>query len=78
MKPGTSIMVYKIKSWVREKMAHANRRLVIAMACYFVLIGVALYALLPVRSKDDSFVLIIVLCVFTYLIIKTLHHAEDE
>jgi hypothetical protein len=71
-------MVDKIRSWIREKIAHANRRLAMAMACYFVLIGVALFVLLPVRSKDDGFVLIIVLCVFAYLIIKTLDHAEDE
>jgi hypothetical protein len=63
---------------MREMMLPANRRLLIAMACYLVLIGVALYALLPLRTRDDRFVLGIVLVVFTLLIIKTLAHAEDE
>jgi hypothetical protein len=63
---------------MREKLTPANRRLMMAMACYLVLIGVALYALLPARTKQDSFLLGTVLVVFTLLIIKTLVHAEDE
>jgi hypothetical protein len=63
---------------MREKMTPAKRRLVIAMTCYFVLVGVALYALLPARTRDDRFLLGIVLVVFTLLIIKTLAHADDE
>jgi hypothetical protein len=63
---------------MREKVRLANRRLLIAMTCYLVLIGIALYALLPARTKDDRFLLLIVLAVFTFLIIKTLAHADDE
>jgi hypothetical protein len=71
-------MIKKIRSLMREKITPANRRLLIAMACYFVLIGAALYALLPVRNKDDRFVLGIVLAVFAILIVKTLAHSENE
>jgi hypothetical protein len=78
MRAGIYGMMHLIRTWIRERIARANRRLLIAMACYFVLIGVALYALLPIRTKDDGFLLIIVLCIFTFLIVKTLDHADDE
>ena len=55
-----------------------NRRLIIAMACYLVLILVALYGLLPVRTSNDRFVLGCVLLVFALLIVKTLVHAGDD
>jgi hypothetical protein len=71
-------MVQRIRLWIHEKIIHGNRRLLIAMACYLVLIGVALYALLPVRTKNDQFMLGIVLAVFALLIVKTIAHAEDE
>jgi hypothetical protein len=71
-------MIQKIRSWMREKIKHANRRLLIAMACYLVLVGVALYVLMPLRTKYDRMLLGIVWAVFTILIIKTLIHAEDE
>ena len=48
------------------------------MICYGVLISVALYALLPVRSSNEAFILLVVLLVFLLLIIKTLAHSEDE
>jgi ABC-type uncharacterized transport system permease subunit len=63
---------------MREKLTPANRRLVIPMACYLVLVCAALHALLPVRTRDDRFLLGIVLVVFTILIIKTLAHADDD
>jgi hypothetical protein len=63
---------------LRAKMATINSRLLIAMACYCILIFIALFALLPVRSSDEGFILGVVLFVFAILIIKTLVHAEDE
>lgn len=48
------------------------------MACYCILILIALFALLPVRSSHEGFILGVVLLVFAILIIKTLVHAEDE
>ena len=41
---------------LRAKLKGANRRLIIAMACYLVLILIALYGLLPVRTSNDRFV----------------------
>jgi hypothetical protein len=55
-----------------------KRRLVLALACYGVLISAALYALLPVRNKDGAFILWAVLLVLLLLIIKTLAHSEDD
>jgi hypothetical protein len=55
-----------------------NRRLMKAMVCYGVLILVALWGLLPVRTSNDAFILAVFLLVFALLIIKTLAHPEDE
>ena len=55
-----------------------NRRLLAAMACYLVLILIAVYALLPIRSSHEGFLLGFVLCIFALLIVKTLAHAEDD
>jgi len=55
-----------------------RRRLTIAMICYGVLISVALYGLLPVRSSNEAFILLAVLLFFLVLIIKTVKHSEDE
>ncbi len=63
---------------LREKGKSANRRLLAAMACYLVLIAIALYALLPIRSSQEKFLLGLVLCVFAILIVKTLAHAHDD
>jgi hypothetical protein len=63
---------------LRAKLKGANRRLIIAMACYLALILIALYELLPVRTSNDGFVLGIVLLVFLLLIVKTLVHAEED
>ncbi len=56
----------------------ANRRLLLALGCYCILILAALWALLPARSSDERFLLGLVLCVFAVLIIKTLVHSGDE
>jgi hypothetical protein len=53
-------------------------KLVIALSCYGALILAALYFLLPARSSNDQFILVVVLLVFTLLIIKTLAHSEDH
>ena len=55
-----------------------NRRLLAALACYLVLILIALYALLPVRTSHDRFVLWFVLCFFAVLILKTIVHAVQD
>ena len=53
-------------------MKKAHRRLVAAMICYAVLILVALYAFLPVRNSNDTFILSVLLFFFAILIIKTI------
>jgi hypothetical protein len=78
MSAGPFDMMQKIWTWMREKTTPGKRRVLMAMACYLVLIGVALCVLLPVRSKHDTILLGTVLVVFTLLIIKTLAHAEDD
>ncbi len=55
-----------------------NNRLLIAMVCYGILILAALYLLLPVRSSNETFILLIVLLVFALLIAKTLAHSDDD
>ena len=59
-------------------MKKVNRRLMAALACYGVLIVVALFALLPIRSSNEGFVLALVLGVFAILIVKTIAHSQDE
>ena len=61
-----------------SKLKGANRRLFLAMACYLVLILIALYGLLPVRTSNDRFVLGCTLLVFALLIVKTIVHARDD
>lgn len=48
------------------------------MLCYAVLIAVALYRLLPVRSSDERFILMIFLLVFAFLIVRTVMHAAND
>jgi len=67
-----------ISNLLRGKAKTANRRLLLAMACYCILILAALWVLLPVRSSNEGFLLGLVLCVFAVLIIKTLVHSGDE
>jgi hypothetical protein len=61
-----------------EKVKKVNRRLLIAMICYAVIIAVAFYGLLPVRTQQESYLLIAVLLVIFLFIVKTLVHAKDE
>jgi hypothetical protein len=61
------------KSFVRT-----HRKLIIALACYAVLIALALYSLLPAHSSNDRFILGFVLCFFAILIFKTIIQAADE
>jgi hypothetical protein len=60
------------------KIKKLNRRLLIAMICYGVLVLAALYALLPVRTKQETYILTAVLLIFFLLIVKTLVHSKDE
>jgi hypothetical protein len=78
MRTGITGMVDKIRTWMREMSAPGKRRLLYAMICYLALIGVALYALLPIRTDDERKVLAMVLVVFTLLIIRTLAHAAED
>ncbi len=60
------------------KLKTANRRLLAALACYAVLIGIALYTLLPARTYYEQFILGLVLVVFALLILKTFVHSDDD
>jgi len=46
-------------------------RLYIALFCYAVLILVGLFVILPVRSREEQFLLWVFLAVFAILIVKT-------
>ena len=59
-------------------MKTAKGRLFAAMACYAVLLAIALYTLLPVRSYHERFIVGAVFAVFALLIVKTIVHAHDE
>jgi len=63
---------------LRAKLKGASPRLFMALTCYLILILVALYGLLPVRTPNDRFVLGFVLLVFALLIVKTIIHARDD
>ena len=63
---------------IYEKIKNLNRKLLVALLCYFILILIALYLLLPVYTSYDSFLLGLVLCVFAILIVKTIIHSQDE
>jgi hypothetical protein len=71
-------MIASLWAVVREKVKSGNRKLKAEIACYLVLVGAALYFLLPVRTQDEGFMLIVVLGIFTYLIFKTLSQADEE
>jgi hypothetical protein len=64
--------------YLRARLKGAGPRLFIALACYLVLILIALYELLPVRTSNDRFILGFVLLVFALLIVKTIVHAKDD
>jgi len=49
-----------------------NRKLIIGLGCYAVLIAAAVYALQPIRTSNDRFLMGFVLCFFAILIVKTM------
>jgi hypothetical protein len=65
-------------SLLREKLKNASRKLLITLACYAVLLGVALYVLLPVRTDYELRLLVLVLAVAALFIAKTFVHSEDD
>ncbi len=65
-------------SILRNKWRTANRRLILAMACYCVLALMALFTLLPAPSSHERFLLGLVLFVIAFLAIKTIVHSQDE
>ena len=67
-----------LASLFREKLKTANRKLLITLACYAVLLAVALYELLPARTYYEQVLVGLVLAVAALFIVKTLVHAEDE
>ena len=54
----------------------ANKNLLAALCCYAVLLGMALYALLPARTSDEQFIVGAVLLIFAILTAKTLARRE--
>jgi hypothetical protein len=59
-------------------MKQNQRRLLVALICYGVLILIALGVLLPVHSSNEAFILAVVLLVFALLITKTVAHSDDD
>jgi hypothetical protein len=60
------------------KMKTAKGRLFAVLACYAVLLAIALCALLPARSSNERILVGAVLGVFAILLVKTMKHAHDE
>ena len=60
-----------------ERLKRLPPRLWLALFCYGVLILVGLYVLLPVRSREDWFLLGMFLAVFAILMVKTIAHSQD-
>jgi hypothetical protein len=59
-------------------MKTAKRRLLAVLACYAVLLAIALYMLLPARTSHERFLISAVVGVFAILIVKTMKHAHDD
>ena len=57
-------------------MSAVSKKRFAALGCYAILLGLALYTLLPARTSDDQFVLGVVLLIFAILTAKTLTHQE--
>ena len=66
-----------LASLFREKLKTANRKLLITLACYAVLLAVALYELLPARTYYEQVLVGLVLAVAALFIVKTLVHSND-
>jgi hypothetical protein len=60
------------------KLKTAKGRLVAVIACYGVLLAIALYAILPARSSQERFLVGTVIAVFVLLFVKTMRHSEDD
>jgi hypothetical protein len=60
---------------LRDKIKRLPPRLLIALGCYLVLISVGLYVLLPVRNREERFLVGIFLAVFALLAWKSVVHA---
>ena len=68
----------ELRKIMREKISRANRRLITALACYLILIAIALVAFLPARTSNDRFILGLVLALFAVLIVKTIAHSQND
>jgi predicted membrane channel-forming protein YqfA (hemolysin III family) len=55
-----------------------SSRLYIALGCYGALVLVGLWVMLPVRSRDEQFLLGLFLAVFAILAVKTVAHSNME
>jgi hypothetical protein len=55
-----------------------NRRLVVALTCYLILIVIALVVFLPVRNSKNRLTLGLVLAWFAVLIIKTIRFRDKN
>ena len=58
-------------------MSAVNKRRFAALGCYAVLLGLALYVLLPAHTSNEQFLLGVVLLIFAILTAKTLT-SQDE
>ena len=58
------------------KLKRMPPRLAITLGCYLILLVVGLVLLLPVRTRDERFVLGFFLAVFVFFTWKTIFHAR--
>ena len=58
-------------------MSAAKRKLLAALCCYAILLGMSMFVLLPARTSDEQFVLGVILLIFAILTAKTLAHREE-
>ena len=63
---------------LRDKIKRLPPRLLIALGCYLALVSVGLYVLLPVRSREERFLLGIFLAIFAILAWKSIVHANKR
>jgi hypothetical protein len=61
-----------------ERLKTAKGRLVAVLACYAVLLAIALYVLLPARSTYEQYLVWTIVAVFVLLFVKTMKHSEDD
>jgi hypothetical protein len=63
---------------LREKIKGFNRRLIVALAGYLVLIIIIIYSFWPVQTRDDQKILALVIGIFAILIIRTIAHSRID